>query len=59
VSNFIMPPQNSSSPFAAVGQLSSISAIYCGQVRDGWRGVDVVSLDRGRVMKDTVRSGRG
>ena len=56
--DFIMPPQNSSSPFA-VGQLSSISATHCGEVRDGWRGVDVGSLDRGRVMEDAVRSGRG
>jgi hypothetical protein len=31
---FIMPPQNKVSPFPAVGQFSSISAIPRGEVRD-------------------------
>jgi hypothetical protein len=45
---FIMPSQNSVSSFAAVGQFSSISAIHRGEVRDGWRGLDVYNLDRGK-----------
>jgi hypothetical protein len=42
----IMPSQNSVSSFAAVGQFSSDSAIHRGEVRDGWRGLDVGSVDR-------------
>jgi hypothetical protein len=42
---------------AAVGQLSSISAIHRGEVCDGWRGIGVGSLDRDRVTKGQ-REGR-
>src|SRR5215813_3938031 len=36
-----------------------IGAIHRREIRDGCRGIDVVSLYRNRVMKDAVRSGLG